>query len=467
MKVIIAGAGSSGFQMAKALSLEGQDVAIVDPDPDVIRDVGNRLDALAIRGSATNLADLAEASIDECDFFIAMTGSDEINMIACAQVSAEFPQIHTIAQVRNQEYEQSKLGHAFARGITSFINPETTALVSLLNSLAYGALSDVIAFGSIDLQIRSITLPSDSLLNCKSLSTIQRELGGHFLIPLIARGDSYIIPSGDTIVHAGEQIFVAASDSHFAPILKATGKKATLLKHILVLGGGRLPSMTAGFLSGAPDMQWLTTEFPGLRQLFGSCRVRMIEENYELCRKLSKLYPDVTVINGDFSDEHLFEEEHLEETDVIICCGENEERNILSGLYAKQQGISRAITLVHSHNYLDIARKLSIDVPLSMKSALSSSILRIIRKGSIKNVQSIGNGSIEIIEFEIPEQARIVGRALKKSGFPPQTLVLAIQRASLTFTPNGDTEMQPGDRVIILTHKENSHKIQELMQVDA
>jgi len=464
MKILLAGIGSLGFQVASTLVENGHDIILMDTDPDALRDAAARLDCMTLVGRSNNLGDLLNAGAKTCSAFIAMTGSDEINIISCSLAAAEFPGITTIARVRNIEYGQGRLYQTLEAGIDHIINPETTAAVTILNSLVYGAMSDVISFQSMDIQVRTILIPVGSELHGKKLQEVHQSLTKPCLVPLINRRDTYLIPFGETSLMEGDHLYLAALSEDFPDIFESLGKIHKPLRKILILGSGRVALAVASYLVGINHLGGAEQQTPGLLQIFGRGKVKILEENYDRCKVLSEELPKALVIQGDISDETLFKEEQLGDNDVLVCCTEHEERNILAGLYGKRLGIRRAVSLVQSNNYLSIARQLDLDVAVSLKNAVASSIIRILRAGEAENVQSLGDGNIEILEFIISSASKADGKVLMSLDFPPETLVIGVERDNESFIARGATVLKASDRVIVLTRRQHASRVQNIFR---
>lgn len=452
-----------GYQVARTLAADGQDIVLIDPDGDVVRDAVNRLDCMAVQGRANNLADVLKAGIQDADYFIALTGSDEINIIACALVGAEFKNARTIARVRSLDYGQGRLYQTLESGIDYLINPDTETAVNVLTALAYGAISDIFTFEGMDIQIRNHVLGQGSRLNGKKIMDLAKEIGRKFLMPLIHRGDKYLIPTGETEVRDGDTLYLAADMKDFDHIFEVLGKSQRTLKSVLLVGGTRITEAIAGYLCGQTRLYGVGgLEVAGINRLYGKRKVRIVEEDYDRCKELADKFPHALIVHGDISDEALFDEEQLADCDVVVALSENEERNIIAGLYAKRRGVRRAVSLVYSGNYLSIARHLDIDVAISLKNSVANTIQSIIREDKVESVQAIGDGTIEIIEFVLDEGSRVIGKPLMQVPFPSETLVLALQRGKESSIARGNTELAPQDRVLVLTRKEHAHLVQNL-----
>ncbi len=467
MRILVGGAGVIGFQVARTLAADGNDVVVLDFNDNVVKDLANRLDCMSVHGRINNLADLLKAGLASCQVFVALTGSDEINIISCALVAAEFPAIKTIARIRTLEYGQGRLYQTLEAGIDHIINPETSAATSILTSLAYGAVSDIVSFQNMDIQVRNFRVNIGSQLHNQKIGEAARGLNTKFLIPLIGRNDGYLIPSGEATIKENDQLFIAAREQDFDAVFEFLGKKQQAVHNVLIVGGGRIAEAVASYLDGSNRLGGFDKGLVGLRHMFGRRRVRIVEEDYHRCKYLADSLKHSLVIHGDIADENLFKEEQLADCDVVVACTDLEERNVLVGLYANRLGVSRSICLVDSSNYVGIARQLGIDVAVSLRLSVANSILSIIREGQVENVQSLGDGSIEILEFIVDQKSLVSGKTLMALGFPSETLVMAIQRGLDNFIATGPTVLEPNDRILVLTRRNHSGRIQDMINPPA
>lgn len=466
MKILLAGLGSFGMQVASTLVEHGHDLVLMDRNPDTVRDAGSRLDCMTLTGRANNPADLERAGLKDCGVFIAMTGSDEINLISSAQASAMQPAIRTIARVRSNEYDQ--LRQVQGGRTQHLINPDISAALGVLNSLVYGAVSDVITLHTVDIQIRTLAVPVGSRLHDRTLMQVSQSLPRPCLVPLINRQDTWLVPAGDTLIQEGDLLYLAARGADFAAIFETLGKNQETLRHVLILGGSRVGTAVAAWLSGDSDNLpgGADVDLPGLRHIFGRGRVTLLESDYVRCKELSEQLHHALVVHGDIGDEALFREENLGRNDVIVCCTDVEERNILAGLYGKRMGIKRSISLVQSHNYLSIARQLELDVAVSLRTAVANSIIRILQTGEAESVHSLGAGTVEIFEYVLDPGCKADGLAIMKLGFPPETLIMGVHRDGESFIARGPTVLQAGDRVVVLSRHFHAERVEALFKAE-
>jgi trk system potassium uptake protein len=461
MKVVIVGAGAVGTQLARQLISEKRDVVLIEKNPDVARKASNSLDCMVITGEGTNYEILREAGTGKADFFVAATDSDEINMIACGIVSSEFSVPAKIARVRSFDYHSSRLSEKRFLGIDLVVNPEIEAARVIIRAVDSGAVSDIISFEQSSVQIRSTVVDRDGVLAGKKLLHLSEVLPGSVLVAVIIRENRYLIPSGETKLEAGDILYMVARQEDFDGIFRALGKPRSILKRVIIVGGGAIGQQVAEHLLGS--RQSLFKRFADLVSSRTDSRmVKIVDRNYERCKTLAERFPDALVINGDISAEGVFEEQHLANSDLVIAVTDNQELNIVTALYSKSLGVKRSVALVNRAGYAPIAAQLGIDVPVSQKNAMVTTILRFIRSGVVRSVHTISDGQIEAIELTVQQNSRAVGVAIKDLALPRDSLIVSVERGGTGIVPGGNNVIRGNDNLILVAKKEHAQRVQEI-----
>lgn len=430
MKVIIVGAGVVGFEIAKQLIIEGCDVIVIEKDRERYKYVDRHLDCTTINDSGTNIQVLRQANIEDADFFISVTESDEINMILCATVSSMFEKPCKIARIRNVEYQNLQVIKNL--GIDHIVSPELEAFQSIINIIDHGATSDIHALENTRFQIRNIYVSDDSYFYNKSLVEIKKSLKKEFLIIGIIRNFELIIPKGNTVVQENDILYLLSNEHELNEIFQREGKSKKNVRKILVVGGNFLGRKILSYLVSKNKI------------------VTMIDKSFQVCQEIQEEFPNVLTLTADITDESIFVEENLHSYDLIITVTNNQELNILTAVYAKAIGIKRAMGLVGNSNYLKIANRLGLDAIISPKLSVIDKILQIVRKDNTKSVHSIFDGNTQIIDMALTETSRIIGKQLKDLDFPSDALVISITRGEKSYIPNGNFQFQENDIVSIL-----------------
>ena len=466
MNVVILGAGRVGWQLARQLVGEGKEVTLIEKEPEAARRAADRLDCRVIAGEGNSVPVLKKAGIEETDFFVSVTESDEINMIACSLVAAEYSEPVTVARVRNVAYSASRMVRQRLYGIDHVINPEIEAARAVIRSLERGAVGTVNPFSESGLSMTSLTVDPGSALIDRAVKDVRRSIAGDFLLPLILRDAHSVVPSGETVIRAGDMLYAIAEPDGTDALLASAGLRRRELKHIAIVGGGRIGRYVADYLLGKPG----SSDMPGgaWSRIIGRFRrktpnrsVQFIERDYAVGRELAERYPDALITNADISDEEVSEAGLLEGYDLLVGATGNQELNLVSALHAKNHGVARTIALVRKASYVTMAREMGVDVTVSVTDTMVDSILRILRKGNIRSVHTIAGSDFEIIDFLLEGNSPMVGTAVKDLKLPRNSLILMVRRGEGYLLPGGGLEIAAGDRLVVITHREAVKKLEE------
>lgn len=445
MNIVIVGAGEVGTHIASQLVAEQKDVVIIEKDPECAARASNMLDCLVVTGEGSNVDVLKQAGAENADIFIAATSVDEVNMISCFVAGSAFNTPIKIARVRNVDYMRGGLLKNSSIGIDYLVNPEIEAAFDIVQTVVHGASSGIFAFQGTNAQLRDFLVKDDSIFNGVLVKDIRSLIDQNFIIAGVLRNEMLHIPKGDFQILTGDHIYIVALGKSFNKILTRAGMTVDKLKRIVLVGGGLIGKHIAGML------------------IEDGKDVRIIEKDYERCKELSALYPEATVINGNISDQDVFEEENIAYTDAIITTTQSEELNILAGVYAKSKGVKRAVALIDKLNYTTLATNLGIDSCISAKLSSVDAILKFIRKGNIKNVYTIFEGQAEAIEFIVGgSNQNIVGKKIMDLKLPAGCLIITVQRHRKTIIPTGSFVIEEGDSLITFVAHDEISKLEEL-----
>jgi trk system potassium uptake protein len=466
MNIIILGSGKVGFHLARQLINEDKQVTIIEKNPLRAKQVSNQLDCLVINDEGNNLEVLFQAGLEKADFFISVTESDELNMIACGLAASNAKNIFTIARVRNIDYSHNQLSSNTVFGINHIINPEIEAAKVIAMSVEHGAMSNVMLFDNTDLQMRNLIIPISSNLIGKNLHQVNEAIDATFLVPIMLRDDTHLIPSGDTIFEGNELLYVIATEEDFNVILKSFNKPIISLKNVAIIGCGKLGCYVADYLGYYKEEE---TKFIGrIMKRFSKDRVKklhLIDSDYERCQYLTEHYPQAMVTHADITQEEIWEEELLKDYDLVISTTGNQELNLITGMYAKKEGAARSISLVETIAYRRISESLGIDVSVSINDVLVNTILKVIRKGNIKSIYNISGSPFEIIEFEISPASSLCNKIIKNIKLPKETLIILISREEMNIIPHGDLSIEPNDHMVVITRSDTIKRLESIFEV--
>lgn len=464
MYFVILGAGRVGYMLAKQLIDEGKNVALIEHNTERAKISTNNLDCLVINASGTNLDTLKKAGIQKADAFISVTQSDEINMIACGIVANEFEKPITIARVRNVDYVDTKLLNESILGIDHIINPDIEASQAILRAVEHGAISDVMQFESSSLEMRDLPLGRDSVFINRPLKTVRKELDIDFLISVIIRDNISIIPNGETILLENDRVYLLSTEEVFKEIytLEKLGDKE--INKILIVGGGDVGmNIAEGILKKEEAAPNILGKLKHILRIEKRKKIHIIDKNYERTKFLAERFPQALVTCQDITEEGVLEDDELIKNDLIISATGNHELNIITGSYAKTLGIKKAISLVTKDSYRNLAHNLNLDVTISRNTTVVSSILKILRKGNIKNVYALSGGRLEVIEFSVSDNSEFIGKQLSEIKLPKNTLIILITRGEESIIPYGQLVVETDDHIAIITERESIKKLEGLL----
>ena len=453
MKIIILGAGRVGSSVAANLCSEANDITVIDHNPAVLRNLQERLDLQTINGSASHPSALERAGAKDADMIIAVTNSDETNMIACQVAYTMFHTPTKIARVRNNEYLKSK--QLFAREATPvdvLINPEqlVTEHVARLISLP-GALR-VLDFASGRVQMVALKISGRSSIIRRRISELAMLLPGvEFRIVSIFRGGQVIVPDGSTEILPGDDVFFIGAPRQIRVLLKSIKQVHKPVKRIIIAGAGNIGRRLA-------------------RLLEGRYQVKVIELSAQTARTASEELDKAIVLNGDATDEDLLLEENIDDTDIFCALTNADEANIISCMLAKRLGADKVMALINRAAYVDLALSDVIDITISPQLVTIGTLLAHIRKGDVAVVHSLRQGAAEAMEAVAHGDrgtSKVVGRSIEEIPLPPGTSIGAIVRDDKVIMARHDTVIEPEDHVIVLVgDKKRVPEVERLFQVD-
>ena len=449
MKVIIVGAGEVGFNIARRLSEEDHDVVVIDRDPAKIRRLSESLDVQYIRGAGSSPSILKEAGMKDADIVVAVTDSDEINIVACLFANMESEHAIKIARIRNREYlEHKRIFEKTGLSIDLVINPESEVVKSILTLLEVPGASDVIDFAGGKVRLIGLNVKSNPVLAGRKLVDFKEMTRAHpFLIAVIIRGGKTIIPGGRDTILPNDFVYLVVEEQNVANVMQKFNIQHQALKKIIIVGGGNLGFTLAEQLDRAP------------------VKAKIIESNEARCQLLAERLNKVTVLCGDGTDKDLLMEENIQDTDAVIAVTEEEETNVLISLLARELGAKKTITSISKFSYIPLVQAIGLDAVVSPRLSAVSAILQFIRKGKVISVASLKGESAEAIEVLALETSEIVGRPIKDVGFPKGALLGAIVRGDEVFIPTGESVVKPQDRMIIFSGREAIPAVEKFLTV--
>ena len=452
MRVIVCGAGRVGYGIARRLAREGNDVTVIDQSKPLIRSVSERLDVRGVVGNGSYPDVLAEAGAREADMIIAVTYSDEVNMIACQIAHTLFDVPTKIARIRAGGYLDPKYSDLFSRNhmpIDVIISPEREVSETILQRLSTPGAFETRSFVDGRVWAVGVHLGED----CPIIDTPLRQVAELFpdlkiTIVAIQRDQKMWRAHADDQLSPGDSIFFIADRDEVPRALDIMGETERQARRAVIIGGGNIGLYVA----------------KGLEQL-GSMKIRLIEKNRARAETIAEQLERTVVLQGDGLNRDLLREAGAADAETVVAVTDNDQINILSSVVAKREGARRAMALINDQDYGPISEAVGIDRFVDPRATTISTILQHIRRGRIKGVFSLSDGQAELIDAVALETSPLVNRPLREAKLPEGIIVGAVYRAGQVVMPNSETVINPGDRVVLMAMRENVKDVEQLFRV--
>ena len=452
MKIVILGAGQVGSSVAEGLVSEQNDITVVDLDAQRLRNLQDRLDLRTVVGSAAHPSVLVEAGIEDSDLVIAVTQSDETNLVACKLAEQLFNVPTRIARIRATDYlvNERVLGdECFAVNLA--ICPEQVLTDYIVKLVQFPEALQVLEFAHGKVSLVAVRAFQGGPLVGHQLKDIRSHLPSvNTRIAAIFRGDSPIVPEGDTVVDAGDEVFCLAATRDIRHVMRELRRMDKPVQRIMIAGGGNIGLR----LGGALERDY---------------SVKVIEYSKKRCELLSSRLDRALVLQGDVTDEALLEAENVDDMDMFIAVTNDDENNIMSALLAKRMGAKRVVALINRRSYVDLLQSGQIDIAISPAQATIGTLLAHVRRGHVTQVHSLRRGAAEALEAVVHgdrESCRCIGRRIDEMDLPKGATIAAIVRGDEVIMAHHDTVIQAEDHVIIfVTDKKTLPRVEKLFQV--
>lgn len=449
MKIIIAGAGEVGLHLAKLLSYESQNITLIDIDKDTLEEADQHLDIRVLRGNASSISLLKEAGVADSDMVVAVTSSESVNITICT-IAKQLGAKKTIARISDAELFTAQDEVDFkAIGVDELISPEYLAAAEVSILLNQNVFTDSYKFDEGALTMVGLTLQSHSSFVGK---TVQEISEGTFelefvlvIIQKISTGHT-LIPRGDTILHAGDQLYFTTTEEGVPMLYKALGQKHLEMRDVMILGASEVGFQAAKDLSEK------------------NLNVKLIERNKELAFEVADLLPNCLVIHGDGRNIDLLLEESIDDMDAFVALTENSETNIMSCLLAKSRGVKKTMALVENIDYFKLLHSIGIDTIINKKLLASNSIFKYVRRGQVVSIAKLSNTHAEILEFRVSADSKVCNKYIKDIRFPRAAIIGGVIRNGVGIITLGNFKIQSGDRVLVCTLPEATKKVEKLFK---
>lgn len=452
MKILILGAGQVGSTVAESLVSEANDITVVDTNAEKLRQLQDRLDLRTLVGNASHPSTLEQAGIADADMLLAVTQSDEVNMVACKLAASLYNTPTKIARIRAADYlEHPEIFSPENFCVDFSICPEQILTDYIRKLIEFPEALQVLEFANGHVSLVAIKVFEGGPLVGKPLNFLRSHVPPvDTRVAAIFRQDRPLIPEGDTIVEAGDEIFFIAATENIRSVMKELRRVDKPNKRVMIVGGGNIGRRLA--LDLERDYQ-----------------VKIIEYNKKVCEQLAGELKHTLVLNGDGTDENLLESEHVGEVDVFCALTNDDENNIMSSLLAKRDGARKVIALINRNAYVGLVQGGKIDIAVSPAYVTIGSLLAYVRHGDVAVVHSLRRGAAEALELVAHgdrQSSKVVGRRLDEIDLPKGATIGAIVRGDEVIMGHRNTLIESGDHVIVFViNKRMINKVEKLFQV--
>lgn len=450
MKIVICGAGEVGQSICESL-WESNDVVLLDTDEDRIDELYSTYDIQAIMGSATSISVLREIDMTEEDVFLAVTNSDETNIIASI-MAANLGVKHVYGRVRSIEYLEDMSFMQDALGLSKIVNPEMDAATLIAKIINFPGAESMESFSNNQIRIIEMTVTEESSICNQTLIQFRDSYQGRMLVCAVQRGDDVFIPTGTFQVQAGDKIHITGKREDLKLVYKDMSANPILIRSALLIGGGVLTHYL-------------------LKHLVDSSLkyIKVIEDDEKMAEKLALDYPTIDVVTGDSKDPLFLTEEGMGAFDAVLALKSNDEENIIISTYAKAMKVPKVITKVDRPTILRQLSQLGLDTVITPKQMLAEKMIRLSRSlqathdSSMIRLYQMVHNQVEAMEFQILKESAITARPLKEISFIPSVLIIGIHRDNTYIIPDGDDQIQVGDDVSVVTTQKNIKDINQFV----
>ena len=454
MRIIVVGCGNVGEMIIRALVREGHDIALVDVNPSVVEDVAGQFDILGVVGNGASYSVLQEAGIEDTDLLLAMTDSDEQNMLCCL-FARKAGNCRTIARVRNPLYNR-EIGYIKEElGLSLAVNPELNAAEEIARILRFPSAIKIDPFARGRAELLQIQVPENSVLNGRALKALPRQLTSQFLIGAVQRGEDAYIPDGDFVLQSGDVVSILSTPKDARKFFRQLGIDIHRVRDTIIVGGGTIAFYLARMLVNA------------------GISVKILESDRDRARELSEELPEgAMVLCADGTDQEVLRAEGMESCDSFVTLTGIDEQNIFLSLHARHVNPkAKIITKVSRSNMDYILDRLDLGSTINPKNLTGETIVSYVRamqnssgRSSVETLYNIIEDKVEALEFNIRETSQVTGIPLAKLRTRKGVLVAAIVRRGQLILPDGSSTIEKGDSVVIITTEKGLSEITDILE---
>lgn len=444
MNIIIAGAGEVGTHLAKMLSIEYHDIVVIDPDSQKLVQLSSSADLLVVEGSATSIAALKEANVKKADLFVAVTSSENANLLS-ATLAKKLGAKKVIARIDNNEYLLPNNKEIFLNlGVDSLIYPEKLAAKEVIGLLGHTSSTEFVDFSGGKLSLAVMRLEEDApVIDQTLIQTTKDNKNLEFRAVAISREGETIIPRGNDQFKVNDLVYVITNQSGVKGMLEYSGKKNFEVRNLMILGGGRIGIRIAS-------------------ELEKDVNVKIIDQDKEESVWLANYFKNALVIHGDGRDTELLMQEGLQYMDAFVAVTGNSETNILTCLAAKRMGVKKTIAEVENLDYIKLAESMGIDTVINKKLITASRIFRYTMSTEVSAIKCLTGSDAEVLEFIVKPNSPVTKGKIKDINFPKDAIIGGVVRGDVSYIAKGSTEIKAYDRVVVFALPSAINKIGKL-----
>ncbi|MDB2538899.1 Trk system potassium transporter TrkA [Flavobacteriales bacterium] len=446
MKIIIAGAGDLGSHLAKLLSSESHDIYLLDLNEERLNTISSQIDVFTIAGDAKSVEIMEQKLISSCDLLIAVTSSEETNMLVCI-LGKKLGAKRTIARINDVNIIKENKEHFYNElGIDTLISPTYLATLEIQRLVNQSAFTDDIEFDNGKLTVFGISLSENSSLINKTVRE-SADLNPNLSFKPLAlhRDDLTLIVNDETVLKENDIVYFISLKDSIPNIIKLCGKNNFKIKDVMIIGGSRIGINTA---------ELLENDF----------RVTLVEKDKVTCQQMANTLKKTLIINIDGHDVKMLEEEGLTEIDALISVTADSEMNIMTSLVGKSHGIKKTIARIENFDYINLSQSIGIDTLINKKIIAADNIFKFVRKGNVSLVANLHGTDAEIIEFVVKEGSKITKSPINKLNFPNSSKIAGVIRNGIPIIPFGDFHLKENDKTIVFSLTESIQKIEKFFQ---
>ena len=437
MEIFVVGNGKIGQSIVRNVSKEGHNITVIDSNQKVVDQLIDSYDVFGVVGNGASLEIQKEAGVQNADLFIAVTSSDEINLLSCL-LAHKLGATDTIARVRNPQYLQQLQFMKENLGLSLSINPEYEAAKIILRNLALPGALNVEIFAEGKMELVELRIEAKSVLNGITLAELPNKLKVKVLVCAVERGEEVIIPVGNFMLKADDRIYVVAAHQNLTKFFQST-HKIDKLRSILMIGGGKIGHYFCQLTEKS------------------KYNIKLIDKDHETCKSLSERFSHVDIIEGDGTDQSILEAEGIEKIDAFLALTGNDEENIITSMFAQKRHAKKIITKVNNSNLNIMMETIGMASVFSPQEIIANQIISYIRaksnkRGSnVKTLYKLVDQKVEALEFNVKKSGKFIGVPLKDLKLRPNIIIAGIIRGNEIIIPNGNTAIQLDDSVVVIT----------------